>query len=141
MSYPVRMNKLDITVKILDTEETKFDTVFRQPKPGQKKYLDEVTIKEIAQFKSKKFKKFDFSDSDNNGLETNARIVISSDDWDYMKNSLNIELKQGDIVTKIGSLSVKLRINEIRPTGFLRGKHNLYFLELVDFTVPLGGVK
>lgn len=137
---PFRMNKLDITLKILSVSKSKFDDVFREPQPGSKKYEEETIICDFAQFKNSKFQKLDFSDSDNTGLKTNARLVISKSDWDYVKQTLNIELKKGDLITKIGSINTKLRIDEIKPTGMIRGEHTLYFVDLVDHNVVLGGV-
>jgi hypothetical protein len=136
---PFRMNKLDITVQTMSKTTTVFDDVFREPQLGQKKYV-ETTIPEIAQFKNSKFQKLDFSDSDNNGLISKARLVISKVDWQYIKDTYNIELKKGDVITKIGSNVTKLRIDEIKPTGFINGDNTLYFLELVDFNVVVGGV-
>lgn len=135
---PFQMNKMDITVNIL-SNETEFDDVFREPSAGGRVY-DEFTVVDFAQFKNTKFEKLDYSDPDNNSLATKARLAISKVDWDFAKDVVGFELKKGDLITKVGLIETKLRVDEVKPTGFLRGEHTLYFVELVDHNVVLGGV-
>ena len=135
---PFRMNKLDITVEVL-SDDTEFDDNFREPQPGGRDYHS-TTILDFAQFKNNKFEKYDFSDVDNNDFSSKSRIVISKLDWDYVKETLSIELKKGDLITKVGTIEMRMRIDEIRPTGIINGEHTLYFVMLVDHNVVLGGV-
>ncbi len=147
---PLRMNKMDIEVKVLitednaasfpDKESTEYDEIFRQPKePGGNKYSDNILLEEIAQYRNKKFHKWVFND-DNNSLETDARIVISIEDWEEIKSTVGCYLKKGDIVLSIAGNTTNLIIDEVRPSGFLNGQNTLFILNLKDNAVPLGGI-
>lgn len=148
---PIRMNKNDITVKVLINEEnaeifapddpTDYDSVFRQPStPGGKKYSDSIVLVEAAQFKNKKLQKWNFKDVDNVGLESDAHLVISMEDWEVITATIGCKLKKGDLITSIAGNDVELVINEIRPTGFLGGRNTLFMLNLSDNSKPMGGV-
>jgi len=149
--HPLKMNKSNIVVKILinsenstlfpDSDITVFDDIFRQPQTGGKKYSEEILLEEFAQFKNKKFEKLFFKDSDNVGLESDSRIVISRDDWDSMQENFGFVLKKGDLIVSVASNPTNLRIDEIKPTGFLNGINNLFFLDLVDNNKVVGGIK
>jgi anthranilate/para-aminobenzoate synthase component I len=144
------MNKNDIEVRILVTKDnqslfpdkvaTIYDDVFRQPKGGTKVYSDPIYFSEIAQFKNKKFQKWSTKDEDNNGLETDARLVFSKEDWEEIFNQVGCYLKKGDLITSVAGNLTKLIIDEVKPTGFLNGENNLYFINLKDHNVVIGGI-
>jgi hypothetical protein len=145
------MNKMDIEVKVLinadnatifaPKEPTIYDDIFRQPSiPGGKKYSNSILLVDAAQFKNKKLQKWNFKDTDNVNLESDARLVISIEDWEDITTIIGCKLKKGDLVTSVAGNDVNLIINEIRPTGFLNGSNTLFILNLSDNSKPMGGV-
>ncbi|MDF2615352.1 MAG: hypothetical protein K0Q47_7 [Sedimentibacter sp.] len=148
---PIMMNTMDIEVRVLindsnkdafpSYQHTEYDDIFRQPTtPGGKKYTDPILLEDIAQFRNKKMKKWNFKDSDNLTLESEAHLTFSKEDWDDATSQLGCELKKGDLVVSVADNPVDLIINEIRPTGFLNGENTLIMLTLSDNTKSMGGV-
>ncbi len=117
MPIPYRMNTVPVEVTVLISDTDLEDTDYRAPTPKQYSetilYLSGLVFYNSAEDQ----KPSGTGDVD----DTLGRVTFKKSYLD----GLGIELKKGDLFTKIAGRVVSYKITEVRPTGHLNGIQNL----------------
>lgn len=120
---PLNMNSVPVEIKQYDNENTVTSKYFKEPaQAGTKAYKNTIQIE--AQVNTAAInRRLYLGIGDDQGIA--GYLVVLKDELD----DLNVQLKPGDIITKIGNTDVDYRIVSVNEDSKM--------LSLYDFATPL----
>lgn len=124
MIFPKKYNPVSIEITSLTKSSKLIDQDFSDV--VQKKYSETIlTVDGQINYKRKDKQESTYTGDQDDSA---GHIIITKKYWN--DNSLNI--KKGDLITKISGFPVRYKIIEVRPAIFLRRTHNAYMCRFIE---------